>query len=405
MVEIFRQRMNFTIKYLELNYQESVGFISSNGSIGGSLKMLEENTIDLAANSRSIMQHPMRNLQYVHFLCPIRLVFVVPFNYFANRYKMVFFHAYSLQMYLTNIAMAVLIPSLLLVLMRRDFSVPAYVKESFRILAIVFACSVALPRNTRHRLVLMGLMFYSIVAYSAWQGITIVQLNQDDEKLRNIQTLEELAQTDLDLKAIVTFGNAIRGKAWNGSDVRGRIAARLDVQWTPSNISIIPEVADNRTTAVPIIEYFVEVVRSRYFDSVRKRSKVYFIHEPFIEYLTAMALPKNSPLFPTIRRLTMSCLENGIVNFQLSLIRHKGVLLQIAQNRNRTLRDEPPARKVNLFNMRFVFYVYLVMNGGAILVFFFELAYHRHQKKRTTLRRNRRRARARRSSIIWPYIE
>uniref|UniRef100_A0A6E8WCA6 Ionotropic glutamate receptor C-terminal domain-containing protein n=2 Tax=Anopheles coluzzii TaxID=1518534 RepID=A0A6E8WCA6_ANOCL len=405
MVEIFRQRMNFTIKYLELNYQESVGFISSNGSIGGSLKMLEENTIDLAANSRSIMQHPMRNLQYVHFLCPIRLVFVVPFNYFANRYKMVFFHAYSLQMYLTNIAMAVLIPSLLLVLMRRDFSVPAYVKESFRILAIVFACSVALPRNTRHRLVLMGLMFYSIVAYSAWQGITIVQLNQDDEKLRNIQTLEELADTDLDLKAIVTFGNAIRGKAWNGSDVRGRIAARLDVQWTPSNISIIPEVADNRTTAVPIIEYFVEVVRSRYFDSVRKRSKVYFIHEPFIEYLTAMALPKNSPLFPTIRRLTMSCLENGIVNFQLSLIRHKGVLLQIAQNRNRTLRDEPPARKVNLFNMRFVFYVYLVMNGGAILVFFFELAYHRHQKKRTTLRRNRRRVRARRSSIIWPYIE
>uniref|UniRef100_A0A182JQB3 Major facilitator superfamily (MFS) profile domain-containing protein n=1 Tax=Anopheles christyi TaxID=43041 RepID=A0A182JQB3_9DIPT len=363
MVEIFRERMNFTIQYIQLNYQESVGFISSNGSIGGSLQMLEENTIDLAANSRSIMQHPMRNLQYVHFLCPIRLVFVVPFNYFHDRYKMVFFHAFSLQMYSTNIAMAVLLPALLLVLMRRDFSARAYAKESFRILAIVFACSVALPRNTRHRLVLMGLMFYSIVAYSAWQGITIVQLNQDDEKLRNIQTLEELVETDLNLKAIVTFGNAIRGKVWNGSDVRGRIAARLDVQWTPSNISIIPEVADSRTSAVPIIEYFVEVVRSRYFDLERKRSKVYFIRESFIEYLTAMALPKNSPLFPTIRRLTMNCLENGVVNFQLSLIRHKGVLLQIAQNRNRTLRDEPPARRVNLFNMRIVFFVYIVMNA------------------------------------------
>uniref|UniRef100_A0A182PKS5 Major facilitator superfamily (MFS) profile domain-containing protein n=1 Tax=Anopheles epiroticus TaxID=199890 RepID=A0A182PKS5_9DIPT len=363
MVEIMRQRMNFTIDYIQLNYQESVGFISSNGSIGGALQMLEHNTIDLAANSRSILPHPMRNLQYVHFLCPIRLVFVVPFNYFRDRYKVVFFHAFSLQMYSTNFALALLLPPLLPLVMRRGFSARAYAKETFRILAIVFACSVPLPRNTRHRLVLMGLMFYSIVAYSAWQGITIIQLNQDDGKLRNIQTLEELVETDLNLKAIVTFGNAIRGKVWNGSDVRGRIAARLDVQWAPSNISIIPEVADNRTSAVPIIEYFVEVVRSRYFDTVRKQSKVHFIHEPFIEYLTAMALPKNSPLFPTIRRLTMYCLENGIVNFQLSLIRHKGVLLQIAENRNKTLRDVPPAKRVNLFNMRIVFFVYLRRQG------------------------------------------
>uniref|UniRef100_A0A182SAU7 Ionotropic glutamate receptor L-glutamate and glycine-binding domain-containing protein n=1 Tax=Anopheles maculatus TaxID=74869 RepID=A0A182SAU7_9DIPT len=405
MVEIMRERMNFTINYNQLNYQESVGFISSNGSLGGTLQMLEHNTIDLAANSRSIMQHPMRNLQYVHFLCPIRLIFVVPMNYFRDRYKMVFFHAFSLQMYLTNFAMAVLLPSLLLVLMRRQFSAAAYMKETFRILAIVFSCSVRLPRNNRHRLVLIGLMFYSIVAYSAWQGITIIQLNLDDEKLRNIQTLEELVETKLNLKAIVSFGNAIRGKVWNSSDVRGRIAARLDVQWTPSNISIIPEVADNRTSAVPIIEYFIEVVRSRYFDPVRKQSKVYFIQQPFIEYLTAMALPKNSPLFPTIRRLTMNCLENGIVNHQLTLIRQKGVLLQIAQIRNKTLRDEPPARRVNLFNMRIVFFVYLLMNGVAILVFLGEIGYFRYHQKQTNARRKRRRVRVRRPSIVWPYIE
>uniref|UniRef100_A0A182YG62 Uncharacterized protein n=1 Tax=Anopheles stephensi TaxID=30069 RepID=A0A182YG62_ANOST len=348
-VEIMRERMNFTINFNQLNYQESVGFISSNGSLGGTLQMLEHNTIDLAANSRSIMQHPMRNLQYVHFLCPIRLIFVVPINFFRDRYKVVFFHTFSLQMYSTNFAMAILLPCLLLVLMRREFSAAAYMKETFRILAVVFSCSVRLPRNNRHRLVLMGLMFYSIVAYSAWQGITIIQLNLDDEKLRNIQTLEELVETKLQLKAIVSFGNAIRGKVWNSSDVRGRIAARLDVQWTPSNISIIPEVANNRTSAVPIIEYFVEVVRSRYFDPLRKQSKVYFIQQPFIEYLTAMALPKNSPLFPTIRRLTMNCLENGIVNHQLSLIRQKGVLLQIAQIRNKTLRDEPPARRFSFY--------------------------------------------------------
>uniref|UniRef100_A0A182QCQ9 Major facilitator superfamily (MFS) profile domain-containing protein n=1 Tax=Anopheles farauti TaxID=69004 RepID=A0A182QCQ9_9DIPT len=341
MVEIMRERMNFTIEYIQLNYQESVGFISSNGSLGGTLEMLEHNTIDLAANSRSIMQHPMRNLQYVHFLCPIQLIFVVPINYFRDRYKMVFFHPFSLQMYMTNVALAVLLPFLLLVLMRREFSIATYAKETFRTLAVVFASSVALPRDYRHRLVLMGLMFYSIIAYSAWQGVTIIQLNQNDDKLRNIQTLEELVETDLHLKAIVSFGNAIRSKIWNGSDVRGRIAARIEVQWIPSNLSIIPEVANNRTSAVPIIEYFIEVVRSRYFDEQRKQSKVHFIQQPFIEYLTAMALPKNSPLFPTIRRLTMNCLENGIVNYQLSFIRHKGMLLQIAQNRNKTLRDEP----------------------------------------------------------------
>ncbi|XP_053667730.1 uncharacterized protein LOC128718081 [Anopheles marshallii] len=405
MVEIMRERMNFTIKYNQLNYQESVGFITSNGSLGGTLQMLEHNTIDLAANSRSIMQHPMRNLQYVHFLCPIQLVFVVPMNYFRDRYKVVFFHSFSLQMYSTNFAMAVLLPLLLLVLMRREFSLAAYTKETFRILAIVFSSSVRLPRDNRHRLVLMGLMFYSIVAYSAWQGITIIQLNLDDEKLRNIQTLEELVSTQLNLKAIISFGNAIRGKVWNSSDVRGRIAARLDVQWTPSNISLLPEVADNRTSAVPIIEYFIEVVRSRYFDQERKQSKLYFVRQPFIEYLTAMALPKNSPLFPTIRRLTMNCLENGIVNHQLSLIRQKGVLLQIAQNRNKTLRDEPPARRVNLFNMRLVFFVYLLMNGVAILVFLGEIAYYRYHDQQTTTRRNRMWVRVRRSSTVWPYVE
>ncbi|XP_053675849.1 uncharacterized protein LOC128726053 [Anopheles nili] len=403
MVEIMRRWMNFTVEYIELNYQESVGFTSSNGSLGGTLDMLERNAIDLAANSRSIMPHPMRNLQYVHFLCPIRLIFVVPINYYSDRYKFVFFHPFSMQMYSVNLALAVLLPLLLLALMRRPFSMAAYSREAFRTLAIVFSSSIALPQAHQHRLVLMGLMFYSIVAYSAWQGVTIVQLNLDDEKLRNILSLDELLASNLKLKTILSFGNAIRGEIWTGSDVRGRIAARIEVQQTPSNVSLIPEVADNRTSAVPIIEYFTEVVKSRYFDHTRKQSKLYFIQQPLVEYLTAMALPKNSPLFPTVRYLTMGCLENGVVNYQLSLIRQKGVLLQIAQNRNKTMRDEPPARRVNLFNMRIVFYVYIGMNGTAILVFLLELGYHRYRRKREMQQLVR--ERERRVRVQWFYVE
>ncbi|XP_049548070.1 uncharacterized protein LOC125959294 [Anopheles darlingi] len=403
MVEIMRQRMNFSIQYIELNYQESVGFITSNGSLGGTLDMIEHNTIDLAANSRTMMQHPMRNLQYVHFLCPIRLVFVVPINFYANRFKLVFFHRFSLQMYMTNIGLSLTLPLLLVALLRRKLSVGAYLKEAFRTLAILFATSVRLPRDHQRRLVLMGLMFYSIVAYSAWQGVTIIQLNKDEEKLRNIHTLEELLESSLQLQAILSFGNVIRSKMWNSTDVRGRLAVRIEVQTVPSNTSIIPLVADNRTVAVPIIEYFTEVVKSRYFDPVRKESKLYIIPQPFVEYMTAMALPKNSPLFASIRRVTMNCVENGIVHYQLSLIRTKGVLLQIAQNRNKTMRPDSQTRQVNLFNMRNVFFVYIVMNGLSILVFFLEL--HRFRTVRR-LREQRPRRRTHRSrSIIWPYVE
>ncbi|XP_058118215.1 uncharacterized protein LOC131289595 [Anopheles ziemanni] len=403
-VEIMRERMNFTIDYIQLNYQESVGFISANGTPGGTLDMLERNTIDLAANSRSIMRQPMRNLQYVHFLCPIRLVFVVPFNYFSNRYKVVFFHTFSLQMYLVNFALTLTLPLLLMGLARRHPTAILYSKEAFRTLAVLFASSVALPRNYRARLVLMGLMFYSIVAYSSWQGVTIIRLNQDDEQLRNIRSLEELAETDLHLKAIISFGNAIRTKVWNGSDVRGRLAARIKVEEEPSGKSLIPQVSDSRNVSVPIIQYFTEVVKSLYFDPARKQSKVHIIPQPLLEFLTAMAAPKNSPLFPTFRRLTMDCLENGIVNHQLSQIRTKGMLLQIAQIRNKTMRMEPPARTVNLFNMRNVFYVYMGMNGVAIVVFLGELILYRYQvRKRRALMRMRRRKRAQQQSIRWLY--
>ncbi|XP_050091864.1 uncharacterized protein LOC126575280 [Anopheles aquasalis] len=409
MVEIMRQRMNFSIQYIELNYQESVGFITSNGSLGGTLAMIEHNTIDLAANSRTIMQHPMRNLLYVHFLCPIRLVFVVPINYYANRFKLVFFHRFSLQMYLTNFGLSLVLPLLLVALIRRDLSIGAYLKEAFRTLAILFATSVRLPRDHHRRLVLMGLMFYSIVAYSAWQGMTIIQLNKDEEKLRNIHTLDELLDSSLQLKAILSFGNVIRSKIWNGTDVRGRLAVRIEVQTVPSNISIIPLVADNRTAAVPIIEYFTDVVKARYFDPVRKESKLYSIPQPLVEYMTAMALPKNSPLFPSIRRITMNCVENGIVHYQLSLIRTKGMLLQIAQNRNKTLRPDPQTRQVKLFNMRNVFLVYIVMNGLSIVVFCLELhRFHRavsRQRKKRQGRKERAHRVERSRSIVWPYVE
>ncbi|XP_035781861.1 uncharacterized protein LOC118461075 [Anopheles albimanus] len=399
MVEIMRQRLNFSIQYIELNYQESVGFITSNGSLGGTLDMIERNTIDLAANSRTMMEHPMRNLQYVHFLCPIRLVFVVPINFYANRFKLVFFHRFSLQMYLTNFGLSLALPLLLVAVMRRQLSMGAYLKEAFRTLAILFATSVRLPRDHNRRLVLMGLLFYSIVAYSAWQGMTIIQLNKDDEKLRNIHTLKELLDSPLQLQAILSFGNVIRSKIWNGTDVRGQLAVRIKVQMVPSNTSIIPLVADNRTVAVPIIEYFADVVKSRYFDPVRKESKLYIIPQPLVEYMTAMALPKNSPLFASIRRITMNCVENGIVNYQLSLIRTKGMLLQIAQNRDKTLRRDTQTRQVNLFNMRNVFLVYIVMNGLSILVFCLELVHFRSVKKRESKRNHRPR------SIIWPYVE
>uniref|UniRef100_A0A182J660 Ionotropic glutamate receptor L-glutamate and glycine-binding domain-containing protein n=1 Tax=Anopheles atroparvus TaxID=41427 RepID=A0A182J660_ANOAO len=362
-VEIMRKQMNFTAEYIQLSYQDSVGFILPNGTPGGTLDMLERNTIDLAANSRYITHQPMRNLQYVHFLCPIRLVFVVPVDYFQDRYKVVFFHNFSLQMYLVNFVLALTLPLLLLALACRPPTLAVYSNEAFRTLAILFSSSVALPSSYRARLVLMGLMFYSIVAYSGWQGVTIIRLNQDETSLRNIGSLEELAETDLQLKAIISFGNAIHAKLMNSSDVRGQLAARIELPKEVSGKSLIPQVADFRNAAVPIIQYFTEVVKSNYFDPVRKQSKVHIIPEPLVEFLTAMAAPKNSPLYKTFRQLTMDCLENGVVHYQLSKIRTKGILLRIAQNRNKTMRTEPPARTVNLFNMQLVFYAYIGLCG------------------------------------------
>ncbi|XP_058056026.1 uncharacterized protein LOC131207430 [Anopheles bellator] len=400
MVEIMRERLNFSVQFVELSYQESVGFVTSNGSLGGTLQMLEQNSIDLAANSRSTIEYPMRNLHYVHFLCPLRLVFVVPNNYYANRFKVVFFHTFSIQMFIFDFGISLALPFLLLVVMRSRLSVAAYAEEVFRTLAIALATTVSMPRGLRPRLVLMGLMFYSIVAYSAWQGVTIIRLNMDDEKLHNINTLKELLESDLELQAILSFGNAIWSKNWSTKDVRGKLAARLNVQANPSSQSLLPLVADNRTSASLIIEYFTDVVKSRYFNTERKQSKVHIVPQYFIEYMTAMAIPKNSPLLPSVTGLTMGCLENGIVNHQLALIRIKGMLLHIARNRNKTLSFEAETRKVTLNNMRIVFSAYVAMNGVAILVFIYEICKYRYVRQKW----RRARQRVRQRTVMWPYV-
>ncbi|XP_058446594.1 uncharacterized protein LOC131427430 [Malaya genurostris] len=398
-VDIMKRMMNFSTDFVILPSQLSTGFVFPNGSLGGSLDLIERHKIDLAANTRIIHNHNTKNVQYLHHLITTKLVFIVPKNFYESRSQdRVFFNTFTWWFYSINILMAIVLP---LVLKITNWNSPdehrdTYTAEIMHILAITLAVSTKLPKRFHARTILCGIMLYNLISYSIWQAIIIKRLNSKNDYADDIQGLSELLDAHLTLTIPVAYAEFIRPVTKDVMTTDSLYRKLSQGATVASNnvtgAKLIIDMLNQRSSAVLLHDIRADVVRARFYDTENLKSFVHVINENVFEFYSAMALPLDSPFLEQFNEITTRCVETGIVASQLSKISFKGKLYQIEKNRNIT-RDGTEGSGTKRFELRVwrnVFCYYFGLNGLALVVFLAEITVHRFSARKQNMMLRRR---------------
>ncbi|EAT34529.1 AAEL013241-PA [Aedes aegypti] len=369
-VEIMKRKMNFTTDFVILPSQLSTGFVYPNGSLGGSLDLIERDQIDLAANSRIIYSYNISNLQYLRQLTTTKLIFIVPRNYYQSRSRnRVFFNTFTWAFYSVNILIALSFPIFMKLLNRVSSETleDSYAAAAMYTLSVTLAISTRLPNRTPARMVLCGIMLYGLVSYSIWQAITIKRLNTNNDHLDDIQSISELLDSSLVPMIPVAYSQFVKPYTGNETSVGGLQEKLYHLAKIANNnltgALLIAEMLKTGTSAVLIHDLRAGAVLARFYDDERMQSLVHVITEHVLEFYQAMALPKDSPFLDQFNEITTQCVENGVVAYQMARIEFKGVLYMIAKGRdNHLLGICAGMQRFDLGVWKNVFFFYMGLN-------------------------------------------
>ncbi|EGK97108.1 AGAP013425-PA [Anopheles gambiae str. PEST] len=390
-LSIMQKQMNFSLILHKNELELSIGYIHQNGTPVGTLGLIEQNAIDLAANSRIIHNYDTRNLLYLHYISTEKLVFITPRNYFRNRDKtQVFINPFSVAYMLTNVLLSFGVPMIIFLLeyaacrldVPREPSSHTFGTKVLNLVGIIYNVSVKLPRADRKRWIIVGLLVYNIVSYPIWQGVTIRYLHPSNQQVNNINSLEELIETELELKVSHYHEHIVRHEGPHfQSPVYSALSGRLSTRNTSSLRDSIEQIIMHGNSALLIAEEYVPLVLAGNYQWIPgKPDGIWPIQKPIYEFYKSMAVPKTSPFAGTFNAIVLHCVEAGMNDRFKHQLETAVQLMQI-----RRVREHPSVPDYIVFNMEhllplFIFYfAMLLLSGGIFLI---ELAVHAFQASR-----------------------
>ncbi|XP_055585240.1 uncharacterized protein LOC129738080 [Uranotaenia lowii] len=394
LLDIFQKKMNFTVNFIHSDLEISMGYIFPNGSLAGSLEMIQNCQVDLAANSRIIHNYNEFNVFYLNYIATDKLKFLVPSNYYAGRDKrMILINPFSIAYMMLNVILSIVIPIILLVLERMKSHILPIEDHSplgvtvMRMIGIIYNVSVRQPVALKKRFIIFGLLVYNIVSYSLWQAVTIGYLEPGNRAVNHINTLEQLLETDLALKVTNYHHHIVIDEGSNFENPMYRnLAKRLDTKGTSLIRTALEDVIRNRNSAFLISDMYVPLVLAgSYKWHPEFKSSLNEIPEPVYEFYKSMVVPKSSPFIETFNGLISRFVESGFVVEQARQLDIVEYLLQI--KRTAENEQEPYERVFDMESLKFLFVFYLIMMLLATVVFVLELLYHCYEQKKKQKRK------------------
>uniref|UniRef100_A0A182JBH7 Ionotropic glutamate receptor C-terminal domain-containing protein n=1 Tax=Anopheles atroparvus TaxID=41427 RepID=A0A182JBH7_ANOAO len=392
-LSIMQSILNFSMILHIDELELSIGYILSNGTPIGTLGLIENNLIDLAANSRIIHSHETRNLLYLHYITTEKLVFITPRNYYHNRDKtLVFINPFSVAYMLTNVLLSFGVPLVIYLLERvaRRLPVrPRYARQQsfgakvLTTVGIIYNVSVRLPQSARKRCIVVGILVYNIVSYPIWQAVTIRYLHPSNQQVNNIDSLEQLIGTDLTLKVSHYHEHILRHEEPHQKDpVYRALVSRLTTQNTSSLRRSIEKIIIDRDSALLISDVYVPLVLAGNYRWIPgKPDGIWAIEKPIYEFYKSMAVPKTSPFVGMLNSIVLACVEAGLNDRFMRQLETVVQLMKIRRTKERSAEQDYILFTMEHLQPLFVFY--FAMLALSSVVFLIELAVWRIGLART----------------------
>uniref|UniRef100_A0A182YG67 Ionotropic receptor n=1 Tax=Anopheles stephensi TaxID=30069 RepID=A0A182YG67_ANOST len=378
-LSIMQKLMNFSLVLHKNELELSIGYIHQNGTPVGTLGLIENNLIDLAANSRIIHNYDTKNLLYLHYISTEKLVFITPRNFFKNRDKtQVFINPFSVAYMLTNVLLSFGVPMIIFLLecaayrldVPRETQHSSFGTKVLNLVGIIYNVSVKLPRAARKRWIIVGLLVYNIVSYPIWQGVTIRYLHPSNQQVNNINSLEQLVETDLELKVSHYHEHMVRHEGPHLlNPVYSALSNRLSTKNTSSLRDSIEQIIIHRNSALLIADEYVPLVLAGNYKWIPgKPDGIWPIQKPIYEFYKSMAVPKTSPFVGTFNAIVLHCVEAGMNDRFMHQLETVVQLMKIKR-----IREHPSVPDYIVFNMEhllplFIFYFAMLLLSGGIFI-------------------------------------
>uniref|UniRef100_A0A182NCJ7 Ionotropic receptor n=1 Tax=Anopheles dirus TaxID=7168 RepID=A0A182NCJ7_9DIPT len=378
-LSIMQKIMNFSMILHKNELELSIGYIHQNGTPVGTLGLIENNLIDLAANSRIIHNYDTKNLLYLHYISTEKLVFITPSNFFHNRDKtLVFINPFSVAYMLTNVLLSFGVPMLIFLLeyvayrldVPRDPHPDTFGAKVLNLVGIIYNVSVKLPRAVRKRWIIVGLLVYNIVSYPIWQGVTIRYLHPSNQQVNNINSLEELIETELELKVSHYHEHIVRHEGPHiQSPVYRALSSRLSTKNTSSLRDSIEQIIIHRNSALLLADVYVPLVLAGNYKWIPgKPDGIWPIQKPIYEFYKSMAVPKTSPFVGTFNVIVLHCVEVGMNDRFMHQLETVVQLMKI-----RRTKEHSTEYNYIVFNMEhlmplFIFYFAMLLLSSVIFL-------------------------------------
>ena len=382
LVDIISKSMNFTPIYLfvEAKNVHEYGMVLENGTVLGSFYYIENDLIDLCGNSFRILDHQIKNLQFLTPIFQHSLNFIVPKGYLnKSRFGFVFLTKFNYFLMAVNVIMIFGTPTLhwlfcKILKINELQTFDEYTRAILSITAFLFGSSWhKITKNDSRRFVIAMFLFCNITTTSIWQAKLIKSLNTNFDHLSEINTIDQVFGTDLTINAHI---QDISIDDLNNSKLKDRF--KSVEKWNMDRLT--KEIKELKKSALLLPKaYMIDI------QNFSLGSNTWIVPEIYSNYYASMIVPKTSPYIEKFNKVIKQFIETGFLRYELDKIDRKLYLSLIKKNRDggfKLLRSE--LKVIDLETMSVPFYILALMLFLSILTFIMEVLVFRFHKSRKT---------------------
>lgn len=373
-VNVLQEQLNFTAKYTNIG-DSKWGVQLPNGSFTGGLYCVENDLVDLLANTIAISNMNTTNSLFLRTITRGRFYFIVPTPEIVKELLVSLYNSIDNATLIMELICFMLFPVFLVGILKTESNIfqtqrkISFVKSVLSTIGIIFNVSVQHPLNHSSRILFACIVIYSIIHSSVLQSTIITNLNTNIE-IGRIHKLNDLLDNNYELSINEKSYGIL--KTGDGNRMLRKLKQMAENSAVRSSKNLTGKIIAMNNTAVLVTDMFSKNYLDRFYDNFTKKNSFYRVPEYVIQFYTSVMTPKNSPFQDVFSDILKIFVESGLAEFQLQLsnMENEKVMIQ------RVINGEIPAKEdktITLSNISSIFFIYLTLNGFAIMVFIIEL--------------------------------
>ncbi|CAO1426657.1 unnamed protein product [Diamesa serratosioi] len=376
-VQMFQSYLNCSIEYLRPRDNGRMGFRAPNGSLSGVLVEIEEGSVDFTGNVRLMMPIGTINTTFLHPIDMVYLKYIVPkmdklvttldftiLQFFDSKARICFLLVFILLMIFWMLAGVV--QKLLILPNEKNVPLMSFSDKLFYLISMQSGVSIPTWKFTRNydRIIMSFLLLFSLIVCNAFQGAVTSKLSTN-YKSRDINTLEELINSDLKLVALVVIPDLFKPNAdeSNVNKIQKQLYKRQVID--PTKLMTVLELVGRDRVKMGLLarHYFGIEARAKYYDHETGEDTLHIVEEIPISFYSTFIVPKKSPFIKMFNSAIHLIRESGFLEHSIGNALYEAELLRIERWKKGLIKDQ----KLQIITVQHIKHVFIFW--AACLVF------------------------------------